>query len=131
MTRDIIYDEFQNKVSEVLIRHKSILDIITKLEESNSRVNRAVVKSATACGCISINASKQNYDKDSLDEVKKHLKDHVEGKLCEGCKEKLEEEIGDHLFYLASLCNTLDLNLYDILIKQLKELNTLGIFSLL
>lgn len=131
MLKDLLCDDFQDKVSDVLIRHKSILDVITKLEESNSRINRAVIKSSTSCGCITINASKQTYDKETLSEVKDFLKTHVNGELCEVCKEKIEEEIGDHLFYVTSLCNALDLNLYDILLKEYKELGTLGIYSLL
>ena len=50
--KDLNCDDFQNQVEEVLIRHKSILDIITKLDEYTSRINRAVVKSVTSCGCI-------------------------------------------------------------------------------
>ena len=57
--KDIIFDSFQNDVSESLLRHKSILDIITKYAESSCRINRAVAKSVTNCGCIEINAKKQ------------------------------------------------------------------------
>lgn len=131
MLKDLLCDDFQEKVSEVLIRHKSILDIVTKLGESNARINRAVVKASTSCGCITINAQKQTYDKETLAEVKDSLKTHLDGDLCEVCKEKVEEELGDYLFYMASLCNALNLNLYDILIKEYKELDTLGIYSLL
>ena len=42
--KDIIFDSFQNDVNESLLRHKSILDILTKYTESSSRVNRAVAK---------------------------------------------------------------------------------------
>ncbi|MTI48369.1 DUF1573 domain-containing protein [Sporosalibacterium faouarense] len=131
MLKDLLCDDFQEKVSDVLIRHKSILDVITKLGESNARINRAVIKASTSCGCISINSEKQEYNKETLAEVKDSLKSHVSGELCDVCKEKIEEEIGDHLFYIASLCNALDLNLYDILIKEYKELDTLGVYSLL
>lgn len=131
MIKDLIYDDFQEKVSDVLIRHKSILDIISKLEESNAKTNRAVIKSATMCGCISINATKQDFNKENMIEVRDSLKTHVDGELCEICKEKIEEEMGDHIFYIASMCNALNLNLYDILVKEYKELNALGIFSLL
>lgn len=125
------YADLQKAVSKVLIRHKSILDIITKLEESNSRINRAVVKSVTSCGCISINATKQDYSQGSLIDIKNSLKTHVEGELCNNCREKIEEEIGNHLFYIASLCNTLDLNLEEITSKEISNLKTLGIYSLL
>ena len=57
--KDIIFDSFQNDVSESLLRHKSILDILTKYTESSCRINRAVAKAVTNCGCIEINATKQ------------------------------------------------------------------------
>lgn len=123
-------DNFQDKVSEVLIRHKSILDIITKLEEYNSRINRAIVKSVTSCGCVSVSATKQSYNKETLEEVRDHMNDHLDGQLCEVCEEKVEEEIGAYLFYLAALCNTVDVNLSEIMLKEYSNLKTLGIYSL-
>ena len=42
--KDIIFDTFQNDVSTSLIRHKSILDVLTKYTESCSKVNRSVAK---------------------------------------------------------------------------------------
>lgn len=126
-----VCNDLQKTVHDVLIRHKSILDIITKLEETNSRINRAVIKSATSCGCISINASKQDYSQGSLGEIKNSLKSHIEGELCDNCKEKIEDEIGNHMFYIASLCNTFDLNLDEIILKELDKLKTLGIYNLL
>ncbi|WP_352419805.1 DUF1573 domain-containing protein [Proteiniborus sp.] len=131
MDNDKICNNLQNTVSSVLIRHKSILDIITKLEESNSRINRAVVKSVTSCGCISINATKQDYSQGSFVEIKDSLKSHIEGELCDNCKEKIQEEIGNHMFYIASLCNSFNLNLDEIISEELKKLKTLGIYSLL
>ncbi|HLR35174.1 MAG TPA: DUF1573 domain-containing protein [Tissierellales bacterium] len=125
-----ICDDFQKKVSEVLIRHKSILDVITKLEEYNSRINRAIVKSVTSCGCLSISATKQSYNKETLEEVRDHMSDHLEGNLCEVCEEMIEEEIGAYLFYLAALCNTIDVNLTDVLLREYSNLKTLGIYSI-
>lgn len=121
---------FQDQVSKVLIRHKSILDIITKLDEYNARVNRAVAKSVTSCGCISIHATKQDYSKDTFEEMLNSAKTHVEGNICDGCKEVISEEIGSYLFYLAALCNTLDLNMDEILKKEFNTIKTLGVFSL-
>lgn len=123
-------NDFQEMTSNVLIRHKSILDIITKLDEYNARINRAVIKSVTSCGCISIDAKKQEYNSESLEELKKSLKSHLEGELCEVCSEKIEEEIGSYLFYLAALCDTLEINLSDILNNEYDNLKTLGIYNL-
>lgn len=123
-------DDFQKKVSKVLIRHKSILDISTKLGEYNARINRALVKSVTSCGCISIKATKQDFNKETIEEVRDNMKCHVEGKLCEVCREKLEEEIGAYLFYLAALCDTLDITLTDAMLGEYNNLKTLGLYSL-
>ncbi|WP_373897434.1 DUF1573 domain-containing protein [Haloimpatiens sp. FM7315] len=130
--KDVIFDDFQNSVYESLLRHKSILDIMSKLQESEARINRAVTKSVTNCGCIKIEAEKQklpdNYeDLQSLDDL---LNTHLKGKMCNNCRDVIEKEIGNNLFYLTSLCNALDLNLYDILLKEYNRINTLGKFSL-
>ncbi|ABY92140.1 hypothetical protein JCM16816_21120 [Thermoanaerobacter brockii subsp. lactiethylicus] len=130
--KDIIVDDLQNTVDEYLLRHRSIMDILTKIQESSARINRAVAKSVTECGCIRINASKQETPPDAtLEEAHKYFKTHLEGQLCENCKEVIEAEIGNNVFYIIALCNVLGLNFYDILLKKHKELNTLGIFNML
>ena len=132
--KDLIFDGFQNSVDESLLRHRSILDIITKLQESEARVNRAVVKSVTNCGCINIDAKKQyvptNIEDLDLDTLGASLDTHMQGKLCDNCREVLEKELGNNLFYITSLCNLLDLNLYDILIKEYDKINTLGKYTM-
>ena len=66
--KDVILGELQNKVNESLLRHKSILDILTKFRESNARINRAVVKSVTNCGCVTLTLKAEfPCDNDSLD----------------------------------------------------------------
>lgn len=130
--KDIIVDDFQNFVSETLIRHKSVLDIITKSSECNSRVNRAVAKSVSRCGCIKIIAEKQRIpDNASLDEIPDVLSTQIEGKLCKNCQEVLKEEIGGSIYYLAAICDAFDLNLYDIILEQYEKIKTLGRYSML
>lgn len=129
--KHLICEDFQQSVSELLIRHKSVLDIITKLEESQARVNRAVVKSVTSCGCIKINASKQQIPPDAdINDLKSCMSTHLNGELCENCKDIIEKEIGNHLFYITSLCNTLDIKLNDVLEKEHEKINTLGIYNM-
>lgn len=123
-------ENFQDQVSNLLIRHKSILDIITKMDEYNARINRAVAKSVTSCGCISINATKQKYDGELYENLSQYVESHLQGSLCDNCREVMEAEIGNYLFYLTSLCNTLDLNLYEILMKEYERNKLLGIYSL-
>lgn len=129
--KDIMVDEFQFTVGELLARNKSILDLITKFQDSNGRVNRGIVKSVTQCGCVKINAKKQNYPAGAdFDEVQKLMETHLEGELCENCRDLVEKDIGRNMFYLASICNTLDLNLYDIIIKELERIKMLGKYNL-
>jgi len=124
-------DEFQYTVLELLVRNKSIIDALSKLQESNARFNRSVVKAVTQCGCIRINAKKQEIPiNGSFEEVRTALDSHVEGELCENCRDIIERDIGRSLFYIASICNTLDLNLYDIIIKELDRLKLLGNYNL-
>jgi hypothetical protein len=132
--KDVIFDDFQNSVNESLLRHRSILDIMTKLQESEARINRAVAKTVTNCGCMQVEAKKQEMplhsDDVDIESLKHQLQTHLSGKTCENCRDVLEREIGNHMFYLASLCNLLDLNLYDILLKEYDRIDTLGKFSL-
>lgn len=123
--------QFQETVSQFLIRHRSILDVQTKLAEATARVNRAVAKSVTTCGCISINADRQRFPSDvSLRDVRDLMATHLTGEMCEKCREVVESEVGATLFYLAALCSLLDLNLRDVLEKEYKRVNALGVFNL-
>lgn len=129
--KDVLCDGFQETVENYLVRHRSILDVMTKLTESMGRVNRAVAKAVTSCGCVEVEAGKQRIppDLDSLENVKEYMSTHIKGKLCEHCTEILEDEIGRGLFYLAALCNILDLNLSDILLKEKERVACLGMYN--
>lgn len=129
--KDLLYDNFQDSVGELLVRHKSILDVLTKYQESQSRVNRAVVKAVTSCGCIEINSKKQNFDKEaSLHELKNYMDTHLNGNLCQNCRDIIEKELGNNLFYIAALCNVIDISMYDVLLKEYEKMHTLGIYNL-
>lgn len=131
MLKDLIYEDFQNTVSDLLICHRSILDVLAKYQESNARMNRYLTKAVTSCGCIKINACKKEIPPNAtLADLKNILDSHLDGKLCQKCRENLETEIGRTLFYLAALCNLLDLSIYDVLIKEQNQLRMLGIFNL-
>ncbi len=130
--KDLICDEFQNKVSDLLIRHHSILDVLSKLAESTARINRGVCKSVNDCGCLAIHAKKLAIPEEceSIDDVRKYLDAHVRGKLCPHCEEVIINELGKSLFYTAALCNILGLNLYDVFIYEYKKASALGVFNL-
>ncbi len=129
--KDLLVGDFQYTVQELIFRNKSIIDSITKSQDSNARVNRAIVKAVTQCGCIRIDAKKQQMPEDSsFEEAREAMDTHVIGKLCENCREQIENEMGKNLYYIASICNALDLNLYDIIIKEQERVKMLGQFSL-
>lgn len=130
INEDIDCDKFQSLVKDVLIRHSSILDITTKLNEYTSRINRAVMKSVTTCGCIEIKGTRQDFNKETLAELKESMDSQVSGEICPVCKDILEDEIGSYIFYLSALCNALDIDMKDPIIKEYKNMNTLGIFNL-
>ncbi|HHY13293.1 MAG TPA: DUF1573 domain-containing protein [Thermoanaerobacterales bacterium] len=124
-------DEFQDAVSYCLMRHRSIIDVITKLQESNARVNRALAKSITVCGCLEINAKKQDIPEDAeLADLRKYIQSHLKGTPCGNCIDVIEKEIGSNIFYVTALCEVLGLNLNDILSKEYNKITTLGIYNL-
>lgn len=127
--QNLVGGDFQQAVSHCLIRHRSVLDIVTKLQEASARVNRAMLKAATTCGCVAIMARKPQIPPDlTLDELRQFMPTHIEGELCPGCREVMEDEIGALLFFTAALCSTSDLNLQDIMNKERRKLYALGVF---
>ncbi|KIL38404.1 hypothetical protein SD70_26790 [Gordoniibacillus kamchatkensis] len=123
--------EFQDQVSELLLRHRSLLDVLSKFQQTGAAVNRAVVKSITECGCIELNAAKQAYSPDmTLEEAKSVLNTHMQGQLCEACREVIGAELGRNLFYMSALGNLLKLNLQETVEDESKKCSTLGLFTL-
>jgi len=124
-------DEFQKTVDSMLIRHQSILDILTKGQDASARVNRAVVKAVTSCGCIAVDAHKNIIPEDAtLADLKFIFNSHIRGILCDNCKETIMTEMGKQMFYIAALANTLDLSINEILEKEEANLKTLTIYNL-
>lgn len=123
--------EFQKTVSEYLVRNRSILDVMTKLQDAATRVNRALAKTVTSCGCLRIEASKQELPEDvSISQVAKYVKSHIEGELCPNCEDVLESELGNAIFYLTAICCLLDLDLKCVLERENDRISTLGVYSL-
>lgn len=122
---------FQDEVSKSLVRHQSILDVLSKFQETNARTNRAIVKAVTSCGCVKIQAEKQEVPEDiNFSELQEYMTNHLQGQLCDSCQEIIETELGKTMFYSAALCETLGLNFKDVLNKELDRVKTLGIFNL-
>ena len=127
--KDLFLADYQDCVSKILLRNKSILDILSKMNTTQGRIQRDVAKAVTHCGCIEIDAKKQPVH-GSLEEFSQNADFHIAGNLCKDCKSILEQEMGNHLFYFTSLCTALDINIYDIILKEKQKLETLGRFSL-
>lgn len=125
-------EQFQNFIDTVLIRNKSILDQMTKLQDACSRLNRTISKCATTCGCIKIHVDKQQYPTEdiSMEELNFLLSTHVEGYPCKECGEAIEKEMGRLLFYLGSIANTLGISLSSALEGEEGRTQLLGKYSL-
>lgn len=125
-----ITDHFQDSVKSLLIRHQSILDILSKGQEASARVNRAVVKSVTSCGCLGIDAHKKPLPENvSIHDLKDILNSQLDGQLCDNCRDIIQTELGKQLFYIAALANTLDISLAEVIAKEESKLKTLTIFN--
>ncbi|WP_010279506.1 hypothetical protein [Paenibacillus senegalensis] len=123
--------QFQDQVAELLLRHRSLLDVLSKCQQANAAVHRSVVKSITECGCVEVHAAKQPYSADmTIEDAKQTLASHMDGQLCENCVEAVGAELGKNLFYLASLCNLLDMDLQQIVIDESRKCSTLGYFNM-
>lgn len=123
--------EFQQQVSELLLRHRSLLDVVTKFGQAGASVNRAVAKSITECGCIELNARNQGFSEDmAFDQASRHSKSHMNGELCEQCRDTIRGEMGKNMFYLSALCNLLGVSMEDVVAKEAEKCSTLGFFNL-
>ncbi|MGQ9779275.1 MAG: DUF1573 domain-containing protein [Bacillota bacterium] len=124
-------ESFQATVEEHLIRHRSILDVLSKLQEATARVNRAIAKAVTACGCLEISASRQRVPEGvEFPHLKEFMATHLRGNLCESCREIVETELGQSLFYFTALCSLLGLRIDEILAREEERIATLGPYSL-
>lgn len=123
--------QFQDAVDEYLIRHRSVIDVLTKYQEATARVNRAYAKAVTECGCVTIEAGRQQIPSGTaFRDVKKHMSDHTSGQPCDHCREVIAQEMGRCLFYLAALCNLSGLNMQDVIKQEYQNLTTLGVYHL-
>jgi hypothetical protein len=128
---EIQCSDFQSAVSHFLLRHQSVLEILSKCQENSNRINRAVIKAVSSCGCIEINAHKPQIPHDTdLEGLREILSSQVDGQLCDSCREVLTQEIGRNLFYLTALCNVFDISLQDVIQTETEKLETLGKFNL-
>ncbi|MBO8169289.1 MAG: DUF1573 domain-containing protein [Thermoanaerobacteraceae bacterium] len=126
----VAVQDFQDIVSQFLVRHQSILDVLSKFQETNARVNRAVIKAVTNCGCLKVVAEKKPIPESAcLSDLKDYLDTHLRGELCEECRDVIQAELGKALFYTTALCHTLGLNLETVMKKEHEKVATLRYFN--
>ncbi|MGL4737447.1 MAG: hypothetical protein ACRCW2_08355 [Cellulosilyticaceae bacterium] len=128
-------EQFQNFIDDLILRNKSILDQMTKLQDASARLNRTISKAATTCGCVVVTASKQPYpavitQEICLEDLKSLMHTQVDGFLCPTCQEQIEKEMGRCLFYLGALANTLGISLSSVLENEKTRTNLLGKYCL-
>ena len=123
-------DAFQEKVGSLLIRNSNILDILTKCQTSCARMCRSTIKSATGCGCIEIHGKKGVIAFNSSAAERLSAGSCIDGELCRDCRSIIENEIGESLFYIASLCNVLGISMKKITQKEIERVESLGKYSL-
>lgn len=122
-------EDFQKKVSHLIVRNQNILDILTKCQNSCGKICRSTVKTATGCGCLKI-VGEKSLPAFSDGDFAEKTNSGTEGKLCPECRSIIENEIGEMLFYIAGLCNALGLSIKDIMKKEIKNVEVLGKYSL-
>ena len=123
--------EFQQQVSELLLRHRSLLDVVTKFSQAGASVNRAVAKSITECGCIELKTQHREFSEEAgFDQALRQAAPDKQGELCENCLDAIRGEMGKNLFYLSALCNLLDINMEEVVAKEAQKCSTLGFFNL-
>ncbi len=123
-------EDFQKEVALLIARNNNLLDILTKYQDSCAKVCRTAVKTATGCGCITIHAEKTLFDINSIQNMSPKELSGTSGNLCTTCRERLENEIGESFFYLAAICNALEMSMKDIMKKEIDNVEILGKYSL-
>ncbi|MDF2499414.1 MAG: hypothetical protein K0Q77_128 [Anaerosporomusa subterranea] len=123
--------QFQDAVDEYLVRHRSVFDVLTKYQEAAARVNRAYAKAVTECGCVTIEAGRQEIPEGAeFRDLKQYMSNHASGQPCAHCREVIAKEMGRSMFYQTALCNLAGLNIRDVMEQERKNLTTLGVFHL-
>ncbi|GGG10607.1 DUF1573 domain-containing protein [Paenibacillus aceti] len=122
---------FQDQVSELLLRHRSLLDVMSKMGQTNAAAIRSVTKAITECGCIELHATKQDFEPGmDLEQAKETISKHVQGELCENCRDVITNELGRSLFYMSALCNSLGIEMDEIVERESQKCATLGLFNM-
>lgn len=123
------FSSFQEQVDELLIRHRSFLDVTSKFQESGTRINRSLTKAVTECGCIRIDAQKQPYPTDAPVKNGKITSKRIYPAGCVTNAWKPFRPKSENLFILLlyAICWR---SPPEVMEKESKKLTTLGVFNL-
>ncbi len=122
MTQDL--DRLQQAIEKYYHRNKGITDTLSKLTVSVAKTQRAIIKSATQCGCTEIFVTKQPPD------LEGEAESMLIGSICRSCREQIEKNTGDTLFYLLSLMHLTGTDFNKLVKSQLHQTEWLGKFNL-
>ena len=76
---------------------------MSKMGQTNAAATRSVTKAITECGCIELHATKQDFEPGmNLQQAKETISKHVQGELCENCRDVITNELGRSLFYMRN-----------------------------
>ncbi|MBR3942668.1 MAG: DUF1573 domain-containing protein [Clostridia bacterium] len=118
------FDRLQQAIEKYYHRNKGIMDTLSKLSISVAKTQRSVIKSATQCGCTEIFAIKQPPD------LEREAESMLIGCVCPSCREIIEKNLGDTLFYFLSLVQLTGTNFDSLIESQLHQTEWLGKFNL-
>jgi hypothetical protein len=116
--------ELVETIDKYYKRNRSLVDTMSKAQLSTEKAIRAITKAATHCGCIEFCAKKQPADLDA------DVSLLASGRLCENCYDEIENELGQSLFYLISLCVLLGYDPENIIRNENCRIKMLGKFNL-
>lgn len=111
MLKDLMADNFQSTVSKQLICSRSPLNVLSHHQANVTKIQHTITNIIIGCGCIQMGLDR-----------------NLTGNLCDHCRERLENEIGRSMVYLAALCNSLDVNMFDVIIKEHHKMELLGCY---
>lgn len=125
-------EELQLKADKYLVINPEILQILTQLDQSSIKLHQAILQSSTNCGCTHLSTSKiATPSEASWQELKAIATGDEVSEICPECLANIKKKLGSMLFYLASLCNALGLDLNDAIDLENKQLDILGYFMLM
>ena len=79
---------------------------------------------------LKINAEKTSFNIEEIKSLSPKELSGIKGDICSFCRERIENEIGESLFYLAGLCNAMGFSMKDIMKKEISNVEMLGKYSL-